>query len=356
LKLSVLIPTWRRPRSLARGLAALRRQRRQPDELVLVVREDDEETHGLLATLELPFALAVVAPGATGVVAALNSGFDRAGGELIAITDDDTEPLPDWLARIEAHFAADPRLGALGGRDLIVGSDDAGPGDPELPVGRILPFGRITGYHHLGAGPARPADIVKGANMALRSAALGGRRIDTDLRGEGAEHHWEIDLSLGLQAAGWKLLYDPAVEVLHHEAERFGGQREERMSEAERFNAVHNQTLALSRNLRGTRRLVALAYALLVGTRADPGPALALEQLLRGGDRRAAIARARTAGAARIAALRAPRSASRTGSPETEATERPARYQKMTPGRPNRTSAEACAISSITRIPRITAR
>ncbi len=307
MKLSVLIPTWRRPQSLARGLEALRRQQRQPDELVLVVRADDEETHALLATLELPFAVVVVAPSANGVVAALNSGFDRAGGDLIAITDDDTEPRPDWLARIERHFEADPRLGALGGRDLIVGSPEAGPGDPQLPVGQVLRFGRVTGYHHLGAGPARPADIVKGANMALRRAALGARRIDTALRGEGAEHHWEIDLSLGIQAAGWKLLYDPALEVLHHEAERYGGQREEQMSEAERFNAVHNQTLALRNNLRGLRRLVALAYGFLVGTRADPGPVLALEQVLRAGDRRQTLARLRTVSAARLAALRAPR-------------------------------------------------
>ncbi len=305
LQLSVLIPTWRRPQSLARGLEALRRQQRLPDELILVVREDDGETHALLADLSLPFPLVVVAPAASGVVAALNSGFDRAGGDVIAITDDDTEPLPDWLARIEAHFAADPSLGALGGRDRIVGSDSAGPGDPSLPVGQILRFGRVTGNHHLAAGPPRRVDIVKGADMALRRAALGDKRLDTDLRGEGAEHHWEIDLSLAIGAKGWTLLYDPEVEVLHHEAERFGGQREEQMSAAEHFNAVHNQALALLRNLRGGRRLVATAYGLLVGTRADPGPLLALERLLRGGGERGAVLAAlRIATAARFAALR----------------------------------------------------
>lgn len=305
MRLSVLIPTWRRPKSLARGLAALRRQERLPDELVLVVREEDGATRELLAGIELPFATAIVAPPRSGVVAALNAGFDRAAGEVIAITDDDTEPLPDWLARIERHFAADPRLGALGGRDRIVGSDSAGPGDETLPIGQVRWFGRVTGYHHLGAGPPRPVDIVKGANMAVRGAALAAKRIDTELRGTGAEHHWEIDLSLAIEAAGWSLLYDPAVEVLHHEAERFGGQREELMSEEERFNAVHNQTLALVRNLGGSRRLVAIAYALAVGTREDPGPALALESLLRRrGDSRELLARLRTATAARRAALR----------------------------------------------------
>lgn len=314
LTVSVLIPTWRRPDSLARGLEALRRQRRLPDELILVVREDDAETRGLLDGIELPFPLEVVTPAANGVVAALNSGFDRAGGEVIAITDDDTEPLPDWLARIEEHFAADPKLGALGGRDRVVGTADAGPGDPSLPVGQVRWFGRVTGYHHLGAGPPRQVDIVKGADMAVRRAALADKRLDTALRGSGAEHHWEIDLSLAIQARGWTLLYDPAVEVLHHEAERFGGQREDQMTDAQRFDAVHNQTLVLLKNLRGVRRLVAVAYGFLVGTRADPGPALALEQALRGGTPRAeAAARLRTATRARLAALREWRRAGAAG-------------------------------------------
>ncbi len=305
MKLSVLIPTWRRPDSLARGLKALRRQERQPDELVLVVREDDAETRQLLDGLELPFRFEVAAPPATGVVAALNCGFDRASGEVIAITDDDTEPLPDWLARIERHFESDPSLGALGGRDRVVGTAGDGPGDPSLPVGQVHWFGRVTGYHHLGAGPPRQVDIVKGADMAVRRQALGGKRLDTDLRGTGAEHHWEIDLSLAIGARGWTLLYDPAVEVLHHEAERFGGQREDQMTAAERFDAVHNQTLALLRNLRGGRRFVASAYGFFFGTRADPGPVLALELLLRGGAPRVEVSkRLRTASRARCAALR----------------------------------------------------
>jgi len=304
LKLSVLIPTWRRPKSLERCLAALREQVRPPDQLVLVVREDDQASHELLSSTTLPFPVDVVAPGDTGVVAALNTGFDRVGGEVVAITDDDTEPLPDWLARIEAHFAAAPNLGALGGRDRVVGSDSAGDGDPRLAVGRILWFGRVTGNHHLGAGPPRRADIVKGANMAVRRAALDGKRLDTALRGQGAEHHWEIDLSLAIGAAGWDLLYDPAVEVLHHEAERFGGQREERMTARERFDAAHNQELALLKNLRGLRRAVAAAYGLLVGTRADPGPALALELILRRSPPGEVAGRLRTATAARLAALR----------------------------------------------------
>jgi GT2 family glycosyltransferase len=304
LKLSVLIPTWRRPESLARGLQALCVQDRLPDQLVLVIRDEDEATRALLSKLTLPFPVEVVAPPKSGVVAALNAGFDRADGDVVAITDDDTEPLPDWLTRIEAHFEADPKLGALGGRDRIVGTDSAGDGDEQLVVGSVRWFGRVTGNHHLGAGPARRVDIVKGADMAVRGAAIENKRLDTALLGSGAEHHWEIDLSLAIEAAGWSLVYDPAVEVLHHEAERFGGQREEQMTDRERFDAVHNQMLALLKNLSGVRRLVVASYGLVVGTRADPGPALALELLAGGTPWRQVAGRLRTATAARRAALR----------------------------------------------------
>jgi GT2 family glycosyltransferase len=303
MKISVLIPTWKRARSLARCLDALERQTRRPDELVLVVRAEDDESRALLSTRTMPFRTNVVEPPRAGVVAALNAGLDSVGGDVVAITDDDTAPLPDWLARIEEHFVADAALGGLGGRDRIVGSteeDSAGSGPV---VGRISRFGRVLGNHHLGRGETREVDILKGANMAVRRAALAHKRIDTDLRGTGAEHHWEIDLCLALKRDGWKLAYDPSVEVLHYEVERHGGQREDRMSARERFDAVHNQTLSLLRNLPPRRRFVALCYAFLVGTRADPGPLLALESILRGGAPREVIPRLRTATAGRLAAL-----------------------------------------------------
>lgn len=304
LKVSVLIPTWRRPDSLLRCLQALVDQTRPPDELVLVVRNDDTATREALSGADLPFPCTCLPPSAAGVVAALNTGFDRVSGEVVAITDDDTEPMSDWLERIERHFQSDSRLGALGGRDRIVNCPEEGPGDPRLPVGQVRWFGRVTGYHHLGAGPPRPADIVKGANMAVRRTALGRKRLDTDLRGTGAEHHWEIDLSLAVKRAGWRIVYDPAVEVLHHEAERFGGQREHQMSCQERFDAVHNQTLALLKNLSGPRRAIAFGYTLLVGTRADPGLLLAAEQRLRGGRGQKVKNRLEIATRARRAAFR----------------------------------------------------
>lgn len=150
----------------------------------------------------------------------------------------------------------------------------------------------------------RDVDILKGANMAIRRSALAHVRIDPDLRGRGAEPHWEIDLSLALKAAGWKLAYDPAIGLDHFAVTRHVGEREETMSAAERADAVFNQTYAMLKYLPTTRRLVATGYALAIGTNANPGPLLALAPLAKGRSPRPALRRSRVATAARLEALR----------------------------------------------------
>lgn len=274
-----------------------------PDEVLLVVREDDAETRDMVAARPPALPIRMAFPEGAGVVAALNTGFDEARGDIVAVIDDDTAPDRDWLARILDRFASAPDLVGLGGRDRVVADGPVDALDDPV-VGRVLWFGRVVGNHHLGNGAIRDVDILKGANMAVRREALGDVRIDPLLRGKGAQHHWEIDLSLALKATGGRLAYDPAIQLDHYAVARHVGEREGSMSAQESFDAVFNQTYALLRHLPLPRRLVSLAYALLVGTRSEPGPVLALAPLLRGHSPRPALRRARVAGAARIEALR----------------------------------------------------
>ncbi len=303
MKMTVIVPTWQRPDSLERCLHALLLQEHPADEVIVVSREDDAPTRALLASIEAP-AIKIVTPSRPGVVAALNAGFDAASGDVLAITDDDSEPLPDWLGKIEEHFARDPKLGGLGGRDRIVGSEETTPKPERLAVGHVYWFGRVVGNHHLATGGVRDVEIIKGVNMSLRRSALGKRRLDPTLRGEGVEHNWEIELCLALRSEGWRLRHDPGVEVMHHESPRPVGQREQQMSSPEHSDAVYNQTLALANHLHGVRRLAAVTYALLCGTRQNPGPLFALQIVLAGTAPKKAITAMETATAARWQAIK----------------------------------------------------
>ena len=121
MKVTVLVPTYRRPADLARCLAALQRQSRAPDEVVVVARADDDATHMCLRDPAVPgkLPLSVALVDVPGQVAALNRGLDAATGDIIAITDDDAAPHADWVGRIAGAFENDARLGALGGRDWV---------------------------------------------------------------------------------------------------------------------------------------------------------------------------------------------------------------------------------------------
>jgi glycosyltransferase involved in cell wall biosynthesis len=196
MKVTVLVPTFRRPADLTRCLGALQRQSRAPDEVVVVARPDDSATHACLRDPAVKGALrlSVALVEAPGQVAALNRGLDAANGDVVAITDDDAAPRPDWLERIAAAFGNDPRLGALGGRDWVHEKGRVLDGERPL-VGKVQASGKIIGNHHLGVGGAREVDLLKGANMSYRRAAIGAIRFDARLRGAGAQAHNDMAFS-----------------------------------------------------------------------------------------------------------------------------------------------------------------
>ncbi|WP_118181639.1 glycosyltransferase family 2 protein [Paraburkholderia phosphatilytica] len=272
MKVSVLVPTYRRPADLARCLAALTRQRRRPDEVIVVARPDDEITHAGLrqhvASRLLP--LVVVPVDVPGQVAALNRGLDAATGDVIAITDDDAAPRNDWVARIAMAFDADPRLGALGGRDWVHQSGRVLDGARPL-VGKLRTSGKIVGNHHLGVGVAREVDLLKGANMSYRRDAIRAIRFDSRLRGAGAQVHNDMAFSMSVKNAGWKLVYDPQVAVDHFPAERFDEDRRDAQTMQAVRNAAYNLHLILRAQLPPMRRETAWWWYALVGTRVYPG-------------------------------------------------------------------------------------
>lgn len=272
MKVTVLVPTYRRPADLARCLAALQRQSRTPDQVVVVARADDEATHTCLRDPAVPGALplSVALVEAPGQVAALNRGLDAASGDVIAITDDDAAPHVDWVARIAAAFESDARLGALGGRDWVHERGRVLDGERQL-VGKVTASGKIIGNHHLGAGGAREVDILKGANMSYRRDAIRTIRFDARLRGAGAQAHNDMGFSLAVKRAGWKLVYDPRVAVDHFPAERFDEDGRNAQTMAALRNAAFNFHLILRDQLPPLHRETAWWWWTLVGTRAYPG-------------------------------------------------------------------------------------
>lgn len=278
MKTTVLIPTYKRPKDLARCLEALTHQNLAPDEVLVVVRDSDTETWTRLDSHDYSaLCLRTVTVTVPGQVAALNQGLDAAQGDIIAITDDDAAPHPHWLQAIAAHFLADERVGGVGGRDWIFHNGVERDNGTSSIVGQVQWFGRVIGRHNLGIGDPREVELLKGANMSYRLEAVRHLRFDERLLGSGAQVHNDLAFSLAVKRFGWKLIYDPKVELNHYIAQRFDEDQRDHFNAQSFFNAVHNETLALLDYLPLQRRLVFWIWAILIGTRKGFG----LLQLLR---------------------------------------------------------------------------
>jgi GT2 family glycosyltransferase len=99
-----------------------------------------------------------------GASVARNTGIAASNGAIIAFTDDDCEPSPDWLAVIVECFASDPFLGVVGG---AVVPPDEGPRGWLTSVPAIMPS--EVRYDPPTVGGRRPPGCIWiGANVAMR--------------------------------------------------------------------------------------------------------------------------------------------------------------------------------------------
>lgn len=164
--ISVVMPTLRRPESLARAVRSVFAQTGAGAlELVIVDNSPEGSARACVEALrrEAPFPLVFVHEPKPGVATARNSGLAAASGALIAFLDDDEEAPEGWLAALLAthrEHDADVTFGAIKGRV----PPEAGWATPYLET----LFSRT--------GPARSGLIAKpfgcGNSLLTRATAL----------------------------------------------------------------------------------------------------------------------------------------------------------------------------------------
>jgi glycosyltransferase involved in cell wall biosynthesis len=123
VRLSVVIPTYRRPALIVRCLEALVAQRFDAAAFEVIV-VDDGRTADTEAAVEgvakahPTHAIRYLRPkGGNGPAAARNAGWQAARAPVVAFTDDDTVPDPDWLGAAERVL--EPDVVAVSGRVVV---------------------------------------------------------------------------------------------------------------------------------------------------------------------------------------------------------------------------------------------
>jgi len=285
LKVTVIIPSFKRPVDLQRCLEAVAVQSRPADEVLVVVREDDPETSNVVLRLrpKIP-ALSIVSVTEPGVIAALNCGLDNAVGDLLVFTDDDAEPEVDWLARIETSFD-DASIGAVGGRDWLQLPDEPSlfrPA-PASRIGVLTWYGAQYGNHHCPLSDhTKRVMFLKGVNAAFRRRALGPYRIDVSLHGSGAQAGWEMDLCLQIRQAGFDVLFDDRILVKHYSSPRVTGEDRNQLMGSVFADICFNNHYLIAKRLGLFQALVYFCNERLLGSRPLPGLLACVKWYFRG--------------------------------------------------------------------------
>jgi GT2 family glycosyltransferase len=204
-RLSVVVPTLKRPRQLAACLCAVGRMEQAAGDVELIVADDggDVDEDGARRAAGPAIPVRVIRSGGGGPAAARNSGARVARAELLAFTDDDCEPQPAWAtALLERHAGAPQAL--IGGRTV-----NGLGANPYARAAQAVVDAALAHHNGGAAGPRFfPSNNI--AIPAARFEQLGG--FDERMPKDGGE---DRDLCERWLERGWPMVAAPEALVRH---------------------------------------------------------------------------------------------------------------------------------------------
>lgn len=220
---SVIIPTRDRADMLRNAVKGCFAGVDYPALEVLIVDHESEEpeTLELLETLgEDPRIRVIPYRGPFNFSAINNLAIAESKGELIALINNDVEPLSgDWLREMVSQ-ALRPEIGAVGAM-LYYPNDEIQHGGVVIGLGGVA--GHAHKHHQRGSyGHGGRAQVVQNFS-AVTGACLMTRREVLDEVGLLDDDHLavafnDIDLCLRIRANGYRILWTPYAEFYHHES------------------------------------------------------------------------------------------------------------------------------------------
>jgi GT2 family glycosyltransferase len=116
---SIVIPTYNRPERLASCLKAIALLNYPRDRFEVIVVDDGSKMFldAVVAPFKTQMAIKLFRQENAGPAAARNLGATEAKGEFVAFTDDDCQPLPDWLERFATSLVSSPTA-MIGGQTI----------------------------------------------------------------------------------------------------------------------------------------------------------------------------------------------------------------------------------------------
>jgi len=217
IDLSIVIVNWNTKEALKGCLESIYASGLDSFEIIVADNASEDSSISMLEE-EFPQARLIKNARNVGFARASNQGMFLSRGDHILLLNSDTQIEAQALRRIIEFMEEHPQAGAMGPR-LVLPDDRPQPYsfgcDPTLGYlwRRGLNLLLRKGYlHDWGTEEIREVDWVSGASLMLRRRAL----EETGLLDENFFLYFEDnDLCLRLRQKGWKVYFNPMVQVIH---------------------------------------------------------------------------------------------------------------------------------------------
>ena len=200
ISLSIIILSWDRKEDLLKTLEDLKSQSFKDFEIIVV---DQGSTDGVLQEIENKFSYVKIIRlhKNFGVPGGRNVGAINALGDILVFLDNDASFCDDALQKIENHFNQDARLGILGFKILINGTNELDLSSWAYQKDKINDADKpFETYTFCGCAHAIKREVFEQIGYYWDELFFA----------------WEeVEFSIRAIAAQWKITYDPSIEVYH---------------------------------------------------------------------------------------------------------------------------------------------
>lgn len=212
-RVSVIIPVYNH---LALTLACLQSLHDNPQQTAFdVIVVDDASSDATADVLPLCKGVRYLRNDSNrGFIHTCNRGAAEAAGEYLFFLNNDTEVQANWLDPLVAILDAQGDAGIAGSKLVYPSGHLQEAGACLRPDGSVDLIGLNGDPRDPRYNRARPVDHCSGAAILVRASlfhSFGG----FDVRYAPA-YYEDCDLSLKVQEAGYRVIYQPASEVVHH--------------------------------------------------------------------------------------------------------------------------------------------
>lgn len=227
VRLSVIIVNWNTCALLRACLASMKDYLADPACEVIVVDNASSDDSAAMVTVEFPAAKLIQLPENIGFSRGNNAGIEHARGTYVLLLNSDTEVHGRALWTMCDYLDAHPRVGAVGAK-LISPDGSIQESCRAFPSHRTALFNRKSLLTRLFPNNRYSRQYLMSDKERLSTrevdwvmgAALMTRRSVIDQVGALAPEFFmyaeDVDWCFRMHKAGWKIVYLPEAEILHH--------------------------------------------------------------------------------------------------------------------------------------------